>query len=127
MATTSTIPAPVPPTTGGSPSSPKSRPLQKVYDYLKGQNKIRENTLEEFEQNMADPAKLEKVFNYLRSQNKIKSQTLEDFQRVMSPRSQPQPPVAGTDFLSQNIEQTAQALAERGVPEVQQAATPEEM
>ncbi len=87
------------------PTEPK---LQKVYNYLKSNNKVRSGSYEEFQQKMSDPAKLEKVYSYLREQKKVRSENFDQFRSSMfpdqaKPIEKPAAPLPGGDPLTQSI------------------------
>lgn len=54
-------------------------PLQRVFHYLKSQNKIKSESLDEFKTHLENPTKLGKVFDYLRQNDAIKADNIDTF------------------------------------------------
>lgn len=57
--------------------------LQKVYDFLKSQGKIKSSSPEEFAKVMQKPGKLEKVFSYLKEQNVLRAESADQFKTTL--------------------------------------------
>lgn len=53
--------------------------LQRVFHYLKGQNKIKSESFDEFKTHLENPTKLGKVFSYLRANDVVKAENVDAF------------------------------------------------
>ena len=90
---------------------PKKGKLEKVYDFLKTQEKFKvHDTYQEFETAMQNEGKLQKVYEYLKTQPRVKNvpPTFEGFRDSVVKKKEVQLPT-DTDQLSQQIMATSQA------------------
>jgi hypothetical protein len=85
--------------------------LRKIYDYLKGENRVKSPTYEEFEDKMRDPKKLKNVYESLKADNKVKADSFEDFQKKIMPQAPAAEPAQGTGLIPDIPIQEPQAPA----------------